>query len=142
MLVLRFKVKPRITRDRNIQVEIDQEIGNVVFGSTISTSGINVPSIRERKVKTTLRIKDSQTIAIGGLLIEEEIYTVSKIPLLGDIPLLGLIFKRKQTNNYKRSLFVFITPHIVTSRKKADRLTEDVMKVYRKKLKEFKRKQK
>ena len=139
---IKLKVKPRITRDKNIHIELEQEVGSIIDSASISTQGVVAPSFRERKVKTTLRIKDDQTIAIGGLLINEEIFTTSKIPLLGDIPVIGLLFKRKQKNIRKRSLFIFITPHIVTSKKRADQLTEDVMKTYRKKLKEFESKQK
>ena len=74
-------------------------------------------------MKTFVNVTNKQTIVIGGLVNTEKQQSISKIPLLGDIPLLGFMFRRTTYRTQRTNLMVFITPHILTGRKDADRLS-------------------
>jgi len=71
------------------------------------------PVVSRRSVQTTVRVKDGQTIIIGGLLQNVERHLVSEVPLLGKIPIIDLLFRRESTSKQETELVVFITPHIV-----------------------------
>ncbi len=75
-----------------------------------------VKNIEERSTKNVLRLKDNETLLIGGLIKKEDKETIRKIPLLGDIPFIGRLFRyveRPSTDNLDRELMVFLTPHIL-----------------------------
>jgi general secretion pathway protein D len=77
------------------------------------SSGVNAPVIDIRSADTVAVTADGQTIIIGGLMESDKSATDTKIPFLGDIPVLGNLFKRKQKNEVKTELLIFLTPHIV-----------------------------
>jgi len=77
---------------------------------------VNVPVIDKRSANTVVVTPDGQTAVIGGLMENDKTTIDSKIPILGDIPLLGALFKRKQNADTKKELIIFLTPHIVTTR--------------------------
>jgi type IV pilus assembly protein PilQ len=80
-----------------------------------STLTIDLPRIRSTTVVTSMLLEDGQTSVIGGLVQDETGKTVTKLPLLGDIPVLGYLFKQTQDSTVKENLFIFITPRIVRS---------------------------
>ncbi|MGL6070521.1 type IV pilus secretin PilQ, partial [Craterilacuibacter sp.] len=104
-------VTPQITPDNEIilDVQVNKDAAN--FTQTVNGE----PSIDKREVKTQVRIGDGNTVVIGGIYIQDESDTVSKIPLLGDIPVLGHLFRSNSRKNERRELLVFITPRIVES---------------------------
>jgi len=77
------------------------------------SAGVNAPVIDIRAADTVAVTTDGQTIIIGGLMETDKSQTDTKIPLLGDIPLLGNLFKRRQSSDLKTELLIFLTPHIV-----------------------------
>jgi len=81
---------------------------------TFTIENSETPVIETRRTDTTLRVKDGQTIIIGGLRKSEPSVVESKIPILGDIPLIGVLFRKIDTDLIESELGVFITPHIYT----------------------------
>ena len=104
-------VTPQITPDNDIilDVQVNKDAAN--FLKAVNGE----PSIDKREVKTQVRVGDGNTVVIGGIYIQNESDTVSKIPLLGDIPVLGHLFRSNSRKNERRELLVFITPRIVES---------------------------
>jgi general secretion pathway protein D len=117
-----LKLTPQITSDDNVRLEVYQEISDV-----IQTSGLNAnqvgPTTSKRSASTTVVVKDSQTMVIGGLIRDNVTSATSKVPFLGDIPILGWLFKSKTTRVEKTNLMIFITPYIIKTEGDATELT-------------------
>ncbi len=104
-----LRVTPHITRDGLVRLHIMPEFG-VVVGQVTEN---NPPTVDTRRVDTTALVKDQETVVIGGLKKEETSQTVEKIPLLGDLPLIGAAFRGQNEEVVTTELLVFITPKIV-----------------------------
>jgi general secretion pathway protein D len=109
-VALTLRVTPQINESDDITMTIFQQIQDIVASSSANTNG---PTTSNRSAKTTALVKNGQTVTIGGLISDIEAITESKVPILGDIPLLGWFFKDKQKQKRKTSLVIFITPHII-----------------------------
>jgi len=110
--VLSLNVTPQITPDDRIIMDI--AVNNDSVGQTYSTgNGGTVPSIDTRKVVTQVLVQNGQTVVLGGIYQQENRNSISKVPLLGDIPVLGLAFRNKLTVNNKDELLIFVTPKIL-----------------------------
>jgi general secretion pathway protein D len=103
-----LKLTPHISEDNYVRMDIVQEVNDVIgqtFEGAVETS--------KREAATQVTVKDDTTVVIGGLLTDKKIERVEKVPVLGDIPVVNLLFKRTKTGSEKMNLFIFITPHIV-----------------------------
>lgn len=111
-----LRVTPFITSDGLVEMIISPEISNLTE-QTIPISGgsspVSAPVIAKRSADTVVVTADGQTVIIGGLMANTKTVNDSKIPFLGDIPVLGLLFKRKVNTSAKTELMIFLTPHIV-----------------------------
>jgi type IV pilus assembly protein PilQ len=110
--VLSLKVTPQITPDNRIILDLDVKkdtIGTI----TVASGGVNVPSIDTREIVTQVLVNDGQTVVLGGILETEHRDDQQKVPLLGDIPVLGALFKEQSKTNNKDELLIFVTPKIV-----------------------------
>jgi general secretion pathway protein D len=116
---IKLKFTPNINSNGNIVLELFSEVTNIEGGSV---STVN-PTFNKRNVKTFITVDNGQTVVIGGLVSTERLQAVKKIPLLGDIPLLGFIFRRTTYETKRTNLMVFITPIILNDRETADGLT-------------------
>ena len=132
---IKLTLTPQISSDDNVRLEVNQEISDVIGSTTASSAG---PTTSKRQASTTVVVKDRQTMVIGGLIRDNEVSTTSKVPLLGDIPLLGWLFKTKTTRLEKTNLMIFITPYIIKNENDAGELAqkknqalEDFRKEYR-----------
>jgi general secretion pathway protein D len=85
----------------------------VIEGGSVFSSAVYAPNINKRSANTVVVTPDGQPVVIGGLISNDKSSSVTKIPLLGDIPLLGNLFKFTSTANQKTELLIFLTPHIV-----------------------------
>ena len=103
----KLKVTPRINEGDAVQLLIEQEVSSVSGATSVDIA------INKREIKTTVIVDDGGTIVLGGLIDEDVQESVSKVPLLGDIPVLGNLFKTTTTSKRKRNLMVFIRPTIV-----------------------------
>ncbi len=119
-----LRLTPQITEGDYVKLDIYQEISALKQESTevILTVG---PTTTKRSTKTSVVVKDNQTVVIGGLMEEREEENLTKVPLLGDIPILGWLFKNKTSEKKKTNLLVFLTPHIVKESEQLMRLTDD-----------------
>jgi type IV pilus assembly protein PilQ len=108
--VLELKVTPQITPDQKLSLKIDAKKERADFSQLVGTSGL--PPIDTRKVSTTLLVADGDTIVIGGILEEEESYSESRTPGLGQVPILGALFKAERTRKNRAELLIFISPRI------------------------------
>jgi type II secretory pathway component GspD/PulD (secretin) len=102
---------PKISADGTITLEVHPTVSNLL--ALEEYDGIVLPRIAERSVDTTIRVKDGETIAIGGLLREEEIKTMNQVPFLSQIPIFGELFKYRNNVKNKSDLTIFITTKIV-----------------------------
>jgi type IV pilus assembly protein PilQ len=111
--VLSLEVTPQITPDNNIIMDLRVHKDNV--GEVISTGGLGgtVPSIDTRAVETQVLVEDGQTVVLGGIYETERRETINKVPFLGDIPAVGVLFRSKQMQNDKSELLIFVTPRIL-----------------------------
>lgn len=103
------------TDDKSIDLDVTPEVSSLDFGNAIVVSGIVLPALRTRRAHTVLHIGDGETLVIGGLYQSELSKNVRKIPILGDIPIIGEFFKHTQTNKSETELMIFVTPEIVTA---------------------------
>ncbi len=114
--VLSLKVTPSITPDNRLILDLvvkqDSRSEDLVFGENNSS----VPIILKNEIKTQALVDNGKTIVLGGVFREAELEQETKVPLLGDIPLLGRLFKRTTVNNDKNELLIFITPRILSDR--------------------------
>ena len=109
-----LSITPHINEENFIRLKISQQVTKVTSGADKA-----LPTTLKRTAKTTVVVKDKQTLVIGGLVGDSTDETTTKVPLLGDIPLLGWLFKTKSTAREKTNLFVFLTPHIVRTQQEA-----------------------
>ena len=117
---LTLKVTPQINEGDTVKLVIEQEISSV----QPDTEGAGLRT-RKRSIKTSVLVDDGGILILGGLMQEEETESQSKIPLLGDIPLLGFLFRSSSTAKTNQNLMVFLRPSILRDRKDADTLTNE-----------------
>ena len=115
-----LNITPHINEDNFIRLKISQQVTKVTSPSSSTT-----PTTLKRTTKTTVVIKDGETIVISGLMGDSTQDTTYKLPLLGDIPILGWLFKTYSTAREKTNLYVFVTPHIVRTQADAAALYQD-----------------
>ena len=101
-------ISPRVTEDNYISINLN---------NTVSTPDIIAPeappNVNERTAQTFVRVKEGETITIGGLISNKEIESLSKVPLLADLPVLGSLFKNRSKENRQTELVIFLTPYIM-----------------------------
>jgi len=105
---IKLLVTPQINEGNSVQLTIEQEVSSV-SGAT----GVDI-SINKREIKTTVMVESGQTVILGGLIDEDVQESVQKVPLLGDIPFIGHLFKSTSNSTRKRNLMVFLKPQIIT----------------------------
>jgi len=104
---IKLKVTPQINDGSAVQLTIEQEVSSVSGATAVDIS------VNKRAIKTTVMADDGGMVVLGGLIDEDVQESVSKVPLLGDIPILGHLFKSTNTTKRKRNLIVFIRPTII-----------------------------
>lgn len=107
---IELEVTPQINAGNEIRLELRQQVSSIV--GPVSND-FNELIINKREIKTTVTVRDREIVALGGLLDDNERRTIEKIPLLGDIPLIGELFKSRARSRVKTNLMVFIRPTIL-----------------------------
>jgi general secretion pathway protein D len=109
-----LNITPHINEEDFVRLKISQEVTKVTSGAEKAT-----PTTLKRTAKTTVVVKDGETIVIGGLVGDSTDDGTNKVPFLGEIPILGWLFKAQTIKREKTNLYVFLTPHIVRTQKEA-----------------------
>jgi general secretion pathway protein D len=118
-------VIPHINPDGLVILDVAPEISTLT-GTTVPISElVNAPVIAKRSALSRVAVKNGQTIVIGGLMEDRKTQTINKVPILGDIPLVGNLFKRTQTNKVKTELLIFLTPHVASDPEMLDEMRDD-----------------
>ena len=110
---IRLNFIPTLTPRGTIRLQVAPEVSALDFTNAITISGFQVPAITERKMKTEVELGDGQAYVIAGLLDNEETDSFSKVPFLGDIPILGKLFQSVNKKKNNTELIVVVTPEIV-----------------------------
>ena len=116
---IKLKVVPQINEGNSVQLNIEQEVSNV-----LGANGAVDVRFAKRQLNTSVMVEDGQMVVLGGLIDERALESESKVPLLGDIPYLGHLFKSTSTQVEKKNLMVFIKPTIIRDGVTADGITQ------------------
>ena len=103
---------PTITPTGTIDLKVAPEVSSLDFSNAVTLQGFLIPALSQRKADTEVVLKDGESFVIAGLLDNEVLQNIVKVPWLGDIPILGSLFKSRQTKKSSTELLVVITPHI------------------------------
>ena len=110
---IKLNFTPTLVGDSLIHLKVRPEVSSLDFASGVSIGGFRVPALTTRRTETEVELQDGQTFAIAGLMNNTVSTTMSKIPGIGDIPILGLLFRSKQAQKAQTELVVMITPTIL-----------------------------
>jgi general secretion pathway protein D len=121
----KIKVTPHINESDQVRLEIEQESSAGKAGE----GELGAVTITKRTAKTTVVVKDQQTVVIGGLTRDEFVTSKTKVPILGDIPVLGLLFSSTSSKKIKTNLLLVLTPHVI-------REQDDLRRIFERKMQE------
>jgi pilus assembly protein CpaC len=110
---VRLRFTPTVTADGMIQLKVMPEVSTLDFGNAVVLSGFRVPALSTRRTETSVELRDGQTFAIAGMLDNNMNETLRRVPGIGDIPILGYLFRSQAYQKNSSELVVMITPHIV-----------------------------
>jgi pilus assembly protein CpaC len=111
---IRLNFRPTLVSNGLINLKVAPEVSALDFANGLNFSGFVIPALSTRRAATTVQLRDGQTFSIAGLLSHDTAEVIDKLPILGDIPILGWLFKSKSFRERKTELVVLITPHIVS----------------------------
>ena len=121
-------VTPHINPEGLVILDVAPEISQLTSQTVNVGPGVNVPVIADRSATSRVGIKDGQTIVIGGLMQDQKTLTVSKVPILGDIPIVKYAFSRTIAQKTKTELLIFLTPHVALQPDVLNPMSQDEMK--------------
>jgi pilus assembly protein CpaC len=104
---------PTVLSEGKISMKVEPRVSDLDFSNAIISSGFVIPAFTERDVSTVIELADGQSFAIAGLLNEDVTETINKFPILGDIPILGALFRSSSFKRKETELVVIVTPHLV-----------------------------
>jgi general secretion pathway protein D len=123
-----LRVTPFITSEGTVEMIVAPEISSLTDQTVPISNTVGAPVIAKRSAETVVVTPDAKTVVIGGLMETQRVESVQKVPLLGDIPLLGAAFRRTIKNDVKRELMIFLTPFIVNKPSGLEHLTSAEVK--------------
>lgn len=110
---IKLQLTPTILSDQRIALKVSPEASDLDFNSGVTISGVAVPAIRTRRADTSVELADGESFVIGGLVSRTTSSNVSKVPLLGDLPVLGAFFKNLNYSQEETELVIIVTPRLV-----------------------------
>ena len=110
---VRLNFKPTIIDEDQIRLELEPEVSTIDFANGVRFQGFVVPALRTRRARTGIELRDGQSFALAGLLDNSETRSISKVPLLGDVPILGNLFKSTQFQKQETELVFIVTADLV-----------------------------
>ena len=105
---VKLKFTPNITQSGAIRLKVAPEVSTLDFANGLTVSGFEIPSILVRRAETEVELRENQYLALAGLIDNTTIENVTKIPILGDIPILGAFFRSTQTRASQTELIVLV----------------------------------
>lgn len=120
---------PTVDRDGNVTTELETQVSRLDWGNAVTKDGYRMPGIATRSAYTTVNIPSGMTMVIGGLLNSDDANTIQKVPLLGNIPILGELFKYHNKSRQRTEIVVLITPRVVSEETPA-RMSPDMEDAY------------
>jgi pilus assembly protein CpaC len=110
---IRLNFKPTIIDEDHIRLELEPEVSSIDFANGVRFDGFLVPALKTRRAKTGVELRDGQSFALAGLLDNNEMRSISKIPVIGDIPILGTLFNSKSFQKQETELMFIVTANLV-----------------------------
>ncbi|HEY7298467.1 MAG TPA: type II secretion system secretin GspD [Xanthobacteraceae bacterium] len=117
-----LSMTPRVNQSGRVLLDIEQEVSTV---APTTSSGIDSPTFRQRRVQTSVAVNNGEALVLGGLIQDNKTLSRNQLPILGDIPYLGNVFKSKDDQVGKTELIIMITPHVIRSTSEARRVTDE-----------------
>jgi pilus assembly protein CpaC len=109
---VRINFKPNILDEDHIRLELEPEVSTLDYANSVQLNGFRVPALRTRKAKTAIELRDGQSFALAGLLDNNEVQSLAKVPWLGSVPFFGALFTSKQFQKQETELVFFVTAQI------------------------------
>lgn len=110
---VRLNFKPTIIDEDHIRLELEPEVSTIDFSNGVKFDGFVIPALKTRRAKTGVELRDGQSFALAGLLDNNEVQSLSKVPVLGDIPVLGALFRSKSFQKNETELMFIVTAYMV-----------------------------
>ncbi len=110
---IRLRFTPNIARNGAIRLAVKPEVSTLDFANGLTIAGFEIPSLRTRRAETEVELREGQFLAVAGLLDNESTRSLTKIPILGDIPILGELFKSRAMRQRRTELIVIVSPQLV-----------------------------
>jgi len=123
-----LEITPHVSQGGLIRLEIDSEFTKLI--EDVTSSSLETPTTAKRTAQTVVTMGSGATVVIGGLIRDDKIKTVKKVPLVGDVPILGALFRSERDRTQKTNLLLFITPHVMSDQ-------EDLLEMTRTKQEEM-----
>lgn len=123
-VALTLRITPQINSSNYVRLEIEQQIDDIA-----SDDPVRGPTTTTRQIRTTVAVEDQQTVVLGGLMRDTQSRTISKVPVLGDIPVIGHLFRHTKSRTVKTNLLLLLTPYII-------RDPSDFQEIFRRKMQE------
>jgi pilus assembly protein CpaC len=116
---IKLKFTPNIARNGAIRLKVAPEVSSLDFANGLTIQGFQIPSLRTRRAETEVELREGQYLAIAGLMDNETTRNLTKIPIIGDIPILGELFKSRGIRDRRTELLVIVSPELVQASDKA-----------------------
>ncbi|MDT5062124.1 MAG: pilus assembly protein CpaC [Acidobacteriota bacterium] len=110
---IRLNFKPTIIDEDHIRLEMEPEVSTIDFSNGVKFDGFVIPGLKTRRAKTGVELRDGQSFALAGLMDNSEIKSLSKVPVIGDIPILGALFRSKSYQKNETELMFIVTAQLV-----------------------------
>jgi pilus assembly protein CpaC len=110
---VRLNFKPTIIDEDHIRLEMEPEVSTIDFSNGVKFDGFIIPGLKTRRAKTGIELRDGQSFALAGLMDDSESRSLSKVPVIGDIPILGALFKSKSYQKNETELMFIVTAQMV-----------------------------
>ncbi len=117
-----LEITPHVSQGGLIRLEVDSEFTKLI--EDVTTQSLDTPTTAKRTAQTVITMGSGATVVIGGLIRDDKIRTVKKVPLVGDLPLVGALFRSERDRLQKTNLLLFITPHVMSSQEDLLKMTE------------------